>query len=149
MKTIPIVLLVLLCLVGVASLASANSNRFSVSEPVLGESIVIDSVTGLIWQKAYETNKTWQQSLAYCESLSYGGQSDWRLPNKKELMSLVNYERCSPASDFPDITTNWFWSSSTNVFSTNYAWRVGFNNGAVGSTIMVSSFYARCVREGP
>jgi len=31
------------------------------------------------------------------------GKIDWRLPNKKELMSLVNFERYSPASDFPDM----------------------------------------------
>jgi len=149
MKKIPIVLLVLLCLVGVASLASADSSRFSTAEPVSGEPVVTDSVTGLIWQKTYATNKTWQQALAYCESLSYGGHSDWRLPNKKELMSLVNYERFNPASDFPDMPLSGFWSSSTYVYGTDYAWPVDFSTGYVGSNNKTSGSVARCVREGP
>ena len=149
MKKIPVVLLALLSLVGVASLALADSSRFLTAEPVSGEQVVTDSVTGLIWQKTYVTSKTWQQALAYCESLSYGGQSDWRLPNKKELMSLVNYERYRPASDFPNMPSNWFWSSSTYVGSTNYAWYVYFNDGDVNSNNKTNNYYARCVRGGP
>ena len=52
--------------------------------------VVTDSLTGLIWQRTWNsTGKTWQEALDYCTALSYGGYEDWRLPNRFELQSLV------------------------------------------------------------
>ena len=39
----------------------------------------------------------WEEALSYCETLDYAGYEDWRLPNAKELQSIVDYTR-SPAS---------------------------------------------------
>lgn len=116
------------------------------SATVNGDVIVTDTETGLIWQKTYVSGKTWQQALSYCESLTYAGYSDWRLPNKNELASLINYEKYSPASDFPDMPSNYFWSSSTNAGNTSNAWFVGFGYGHVSNDYMPSSSYVRCVR---
>ena len=60
-----------------------------------GDGTVTDKATGLVWQKA-DSGKgmNWLQALAYAESLDLAGQSDWRLPNAKELQSLVDYSRC-------------------------------------------------------
>jgi hypothetical protein len=41
----------------------------------------------------------WQEALAWAEGLTYAGQSDWRLPNAKELQSLVDYGRCPDTTD--------------------------------------------------
>lgn len=99
---------------------------------VNGDAMVTDSRTGLIWQKSYLSNKTWQEALSYCKNLTYGGYSDWRLPNKNELASLVNYERYNPASDFPDMPAKYFWSSSTlSDHTSEYAWLVEFEYGVV------------------
>ena len=109
--------------------------------------IVIDNKTGLMWQKEYATNKNWQQALKYCEDLTYAGYSDWRLPNKNELASLVNYEKSgSPYSYFPDMPSNYFWSSSTYVANTYYAWLVFFNNGFVNYYYKTYGNNVRCVR---
>ena len=108
--------------------------------------IVTDTETGLIWQKTYVSGKTWQQALSYCESLTYAGYSDWRLPDKNELASLINYEKYYPASDFPDMPSKYFWSSSTYVNYTDYAWGVGFGNGGVDNDLKTSLNIVRCVR---
>lgn len=116
------------------------------STTVQGDVIVTDTETGLIWQKTYVSGKTWQQALSYCESLTYAGYSDWRLPNKNELASLINYKKYNPASDFPDMLSTGFWSSSTNVDYTSYAWLVYFYGGGVGYDYKTGNDYVRCVR---
>ena len=108
--------------------------------------IVTDTETGLTWQKTYSTDKkTWQEALDYCENLNYAG-TDWRLPNKNELMSLVNYEK-SIASNFPGISNNQFWSSSTNANNIAYAWSVSFSSGYAYSTDKSDTYYVRCIRK--
>ena len=116
------------------------------SATVNGDVIVTDTETGLVWQKTYVSGKTWQEALSYCESLTYAGYSDWRLPNKNELASLVNYEKYNPASDFPDMPSNYFWSSSTYVNLTNRAWFVNFGSGGVFNYIKTNNSSVRCVR---
>lgn len=113
---------------------------------VNGDIIVTDTEIGLVWQKTYVSKKTWQQALSYCESLTYAGYSDWRLPNKNELASLVNYRKYKPASDFPDMPSNFFWSSSTKSDKSEVAWGVGFYAGRVSDDYVGTYYYVRCVR---
>jgi hypothetical protein len=59
---------------------------------------VTDNATGLMWQQADSgSGMIWEDALAYAESLDLGGYKDWRLPNAKELQSILNYTR-SPAT---------------------------------------------------
>lgn len=59
-----------------------------------GDGTVTDHATGLIWtQQDSGRGMTWEQALAYAESLTRGDFSDWRLPNAKELQSIVEYTR--------------------------------------------------------
>ena len=113
------------------------------------EQVVIHKTTGLIWQKSFTTNKTWSEAMAYCESLNYAEYSDWRLPNKKELVSLQNYEFISPCSDFPNMPAARFWSSSTYLLDPANGWNVGFSGGDVYFGSKTALYYARCVRGGP
>jgi len=60
-----------------------------------GNSTVSDSATGLMWQQVDDgVTRDWENALSYAEGLSLGGYSDWRLPNAKELQSIVDYTRC-------------------------------------------------------
>lgn len=122
-------------------------STFSTST-INGDIIVTDTQTGLIWQGNYESGKTWEEAFDYCNSLTYANYSGWRLPNKNELFTLVNYEKYEPASVFPDMPNYAFWSSSTRVSSTDtgYAWVVNFNHGGVGISNKTNSYYVRCVR---
>ena len=117
------------------------------SSTVNGNVIVSDTETRLIWQKTYETGKKWQQALDYCENLTYAGYDDWRLPDKNELASIVNYAKYDPASDFSDMPSQYFWSSSTYVSNTYCAWGVHFNQGNVYQAVKSDAYYVRCVRN--
>jgi len=124
--------------------------RFAQTEPVLGQQVVTDAVTGLVWQHERTAGLTWQQALAYCEGLDHGGFTDWRLPNKKELASLVNYGIWAEASDFPDVGPGWFWTSTTHLSTTTYAWYARFYYGEISGTAKDdTSGYLRCVRPSP
>jgi hypothetical protein len=112
---------------------------------------VTDTSTGLTWQKASSSGKGWEQALAYCEGLNLGGYTDWRLPTVKELQGLADYSQYNPAINttyFPDTAASWYWSSTTNVSDTNYAWLVDFDNGYVSYNYKDYAGYVRAVRGG-
>ena len=136
-----------LCVSG-NELAAATSSDFT-TQTISGKVVVTDSKTGLMWQKEYETGKTWQQALKYCEDSTYAGYSDWRLPNKNELASLLDPGKSgAPYSNFPDMPSNYFWSSSTFVYNTTEnAWYVYFNYGGVSNGGKTNNGHdVRCVR---
>ena len=59
-----------------------------------GDGTITDGATGLMWQEADSVYPmTWEEALAYAENLELGGHSDWRLPDAKELQSIVDYTR--------------------------------------------------------
>jgi len=61
---------------------------------------ISDNATGLMWQASDSTKgMNWEEALAYAENLTLGGYSDWRLPNAKELQSIVDYSRSPETSD--------------------------------------------------
>ena len=66
-----------------------------------GNGTVTDNDTGLIWQQGNVNNilGNWDYLIGYCEGLSLAGQTDWRLPNIKELKSIIDYNLDSPAID--------------------------------------------------
>ena len=87
---------------------------------------ITDLATALTWQKGDSgAGMNWEHALAYCEDLSLAGYDDWRLPNAKELQSIVDYARApdaqNPAQGGPAIdpifdisaTESWFWTSTT------------------------------------
>ncbi|MFH2133679.1 MAG: DUF1566 domain-containing protein [Pseudomonadota bacterium] len=81
--------------------------------------VVLDRATGLNWQRADDgRTRNWQQALSYCAALKLDGHSDWRLPNIKELQSIVDYGRHAPALDERYLKMSdakgWFWSSTTH-----------------------------------
>ena len=80
---------------------------------------VTDRKSGLTWQQRDDgRTRNWEQALSYCEGLRLAGHVDWRLPNVKELQSIVDYRRHDPALDtrFLQQTDHrgWFWSSTTH-----------------------------------
>lgn len=59
-----------------------------------GDGTITDNATGLTWMQSDNGNGVlWGDALAYCDSLSLAGADDWRLPNAKELQSIVDYSR--------------------------------------------------------
>lgn len=114
---------------------------------------VTDISTGLMWQQLTAPWYTWEQALTYCESLTLGGYSDWRLPNRNELHSIVDYSKNYPAIDtrfFPSTGVQYYyWSSTSIAYSSDYAWEVGFAFGGVNKFVFkTSDIYIRAVRGG-
>ena len=114
---------------------------------------VFHKTTGLIWQKtSSQENKTWEEAISYCENLTLADYDDWRLPNIKELFSLVKSESAEPAIDqtyFPN-TPEWgsFWSSTTQIDDTGSAWIVGISDGSMLNGLKTDNYYyTRCVRR--
>ncbi|MGD9418804.1 MAG: DUF1566 domain-containing protein [Verrucomicrobiota bacterium JB025] len=64
-----------------------------------GDGTVTDHATGLVWMKADSgTGMDWKAALEFAEQLELGGHDDWRLPNAKELQSIVDYTRSPDAT---------------------------------------------------
>ncbi|EOR93521.1 hypothetical protein ADIARSV_3234 [Arcticibacter svalbardensis MN12-7] len=65
---------------------------------------VSDYATGLMWQKADDgIGRNWEEALNYAENLKLANYSDWRLPNAKELQSIVDYVRSPQTTNSPAI----------------------------------------------
>ncbi len=76
------------------------------------------------------------------------GHRDWRIPNVKELQSIVNYSTFSPASSVPGLNSASFcWAATTNAFNINSAWLVNPGNGDVFRSGSKGDFtFARAAR---
>ncbi|MFA9424110.1 MAG: DUF1566 domain-containing protein, partial [Sedimentibacter sp.] len=69
-----------------------------------GDGTISDLATGLMWQQSDDgVARNWEDSLAYSENLEASGYNDWRLPNAKELQSIVDYTRSPQTTDSPAI----------------------------------------------
>jgi len=113
-----------------------------------GDGTVTDNATGLMWSQDDNGEAVnWEAALAYAEGATTAGYDDWRLPNIKELQSIVDY-----SGTFPCINTSvfniteytnmmgqtdypFFWSSTSNPIQaeegaieggTIYAWFLAF-----------------------
>jgi len=120
-----------------------------------GDGTITDTTTGLMWQQATAPGTyTWEQALTYCENLTLpsGGYSDWRLPNRNELQSIVDYNRYNPSIDtavFPGTVVSYYWSSTTDAIYSGHAWSVSFSSGNVYDYFTKSvNLYVRAVRVG-
>ena len=104
---------------------------------VNGDGTVTDTETSLMWQQETAGLMPWEEALNYCESLNLTGCDDWRLPNRNELQSIVDYSTYNPAIDitaFPDTMSSDYWSSTTYSYDNVHAWRVYFYYGHVVSS---------------
>lgn len=107
---------------------------------------VTDLSTGLVWENQGNASKyTWKEALAYCENLALGGHSDWRLPNYKELLSIVDYTKNNPAISAPfSAQSTAYWTSSTRYGHPNNGFYVDFSTGY--ASYYFSKSYTNCVR---
>ncbi len=80
------------------------------------------------------------------------GQSDWRLPTQRELLSLFNYAAAGGnqgiwlnSQGFSNVQTGVYWSSTPGGSG---AWAVSMNNGVSGSDTVSDNYYVWPVRGG-
>lgn len=120
--------------------------------PNAGATLALDRVTGLVWATSTVSpgpaacagsglNLDWQQALTHVACLNtnlYLGRNDWRLPNRKELRSLVDYSRGEPAlpaaHPFTGLVEFLRWSSTTDAFVPSQAWTVNMLDGTLSGS---------------
>jgi len=117
---------------------------------------ITDNATGLQWAKDGNGagcnnggTLAWAAAITFCEGLDFAGHTDWRLPNVKELQSIADYGRVSPAIDplFTNTRSGYYWSSTTYADVTVNAWFVSFSYGLVNSGGKGNGYYVRPVRS--
>lgn len=126
-----------------------------------GDGTVTDNCTGLMWQQdTADINGdggvtdvdsiNWCEALAYCESLSFAGHDDWRLPNVRELQSIVDYRgRVTTIDPVFGALSMPYWSSTSFADLPDDAWSVFFGGGGVNGYGKEGDHYVRAVRSGP
>ena len=114
---------------------------------------VSDLNTRLMWQQSDDgEERNWQQACDYCADLDLAGYSDWRIPTKFELYSIVDLGRYIPSINtdyFLDCKDSMYWSGSTGAGGGANAWGVDFGGGGVYDGYKTIGFPVRCVRLGP
>jgi len=142
-----------------------------------GDGTITDLNTHLMWEKKDQSGSIQDESTLYtwADALStfigglnagagFARHTDWRLPNEKELPSIINFQNLAPAAsaDFnancaPGCTvmtcsctqSGLYWSSTTHQVNTFTAWFVDFFDGSPGLSIKSRNCgYVRAVRGG-
>ncbi len=103
-----------------------------------GESVT-DRLTGLVWHRnanLAEFPMMWLEGFDYVAQMNRRqafGYSDWRIPNRRELRSLISHQTRRPAlpedQPFANVFNGWYWSSTTAAISPSYAWYVNMDGG--------------------
>ena len=125
-----------------------------------GDGTITDNVSMLMWQMTpdgtaynwYEASGTYHvtdnpTTMDVCGDLTIAGYTDWRLPLKRELQSIIDYGAVNPALDttyFPDTSTFDYWSNSQSLGS--YANYLQAGSGWIGNEIKTSAKHVQCVR---
>ncbi|CAB9542418.1 hypothetical protein [uncultured Gammaproteobacteria bacterium] len=131
-----------------------------------GNGTVTDNQTNLMWKKCTQgrsgnncdtgelSDYNWEKALQLVNNYSFASYDDWRLPNAKELTSLVSYKCVLPSINkniFPNTPLGYFWTSSLSVEHSGKAWLLFFKYGGNQEDnrhLRSSNHYVRLVRSG-
>lgn len=118
-----------------------------------GDGTVTDTMTGLMWEQSPSSPAdTWDASLGYAASKGTGGYFDWRMPNRNELRSLINYQTGTQLSvrlnsqGFAAIQNAIYWTSTTDRFVTASAFTFNMQYGDASARPKGDSYLLWAVR---
>jgi hypothetical protein len=128
---------------------------------------VTDTTTGLMWKVCSESqtwngsgcdggvaNYTWLEAsrrVSAVNTATFAGYGDWRMPDLKELASIVEHRCSTPSINqaiFKGVVAEWYWSSSPHYSLTSAAWAIDFSQGGNYPNGKSSSLALRLVRGG-
>ena len=102
------------------------------------DDVVLYRATGLMWvRNAILEKKAWEGAIDYCDSLSLGRKTDWRLPTIEELTSLSgpfpseHHPALPVGHPFVNVQSSIYWSSTSLSPGSYLAWVVNFENGGL------------------
>lgn len=144
--------------------ASAPDGRYQDNS----DGTITDLLHGLEWKRCSEgldgpdcsvgsaSQLNWAQALQLVESINtsggYAGHSDWRLPNLKELATLIEIRCEQPAINenlFPGTLSDHYWTSSPSMETDTRSWTVDFDQGNLRQgSFRTQGLYVRLVRGG-
>lgn len=153
------------CSAGVAPEALLETTSSSDFVP-FGNGTVAHLKTGLVWKRCAEGQtwngagcdgsaalKNWGAALQASVAASDDGASDWRVPNRKELESIIEFCGFEPAinlQQFPGTPSQRYWTSTTFIDEPDRAWDVYFSDGYSGASNKTTNLNAvRLVRTAP
>ncbi len=135
----------------------SDYNFNSLSYTVNSNGTVTDEVTGLIWARADAGEMTYESAILYCDTLTLGGFTDWRLPNAHEAFSILDQQNNNPAIDINAFTTSaaeYWWTADRQVNDSTKIWVTnaggGIGNHPKSETISAGGnkrFHVRSVRS--
>ena len=154
------------CLTQIEIPASAPSGNFLENH----DETVSDKITGLMWAKCQQGHSglecqnggtggnldaqtfDWQQALQEAENSTLAGYGNWRLPNIKELESLIEYSCIAPALNlqtFPRVSNSQSitWTSSIANLFDDQSFYVNFFNGTTSADTRTTLRFVRLVRD--
>jgi hypothetical protein len=146
-----------------------EANRFERDTSVAGQPVVVDEVTGLMWQGCIQgvsgdqceqgwsgaVTTDWQTALAHCDASTWGGYHDWHMADEFEFMSHVSYGDPSQgayidAVAFPSAPADFHFTSSTRFRDDHVVFGMNLSEGYMNAeTGKIAQMYSWCVRGGP
>jgi hypothetical protein len=118
---------------------------------------IADTVTGLMWQAGDGGEMSIENAIVFCDSLTLGGYTNWRLPNAQESFSILNLQNANPALNttyFTNTGAEYWWTSERQANDTNKIWCTnaggGMGNHPRTETISAGGtkkFHVRAVRD--
>lgn len=146
----------------VAGIQASNPTSVYVVDSANGT--VTDTRTGLMWDRCARglsgvgcatgaaSTFTWQGALDAAATIgTYKGYNDWRLPNLKELRSLVEECRFNTSINdfaFPNTPGAFVWSGSPFAGGATFVWVVSFYGGDASVRFRSFPYQVRLVRAG-
>ena len=112
--------------------------------------MVTDMDTGLMWFLQAVPTNNWSTARQACANSGLGGFTDWRLPYRIELISLLDYSGVTPALEptiFGGQSGGWHWTASNYEADLAQAWAIQLDDGRVVPRVKASGgAVVRCVR---
>lgn len=137
--------------VALVTVASATYANAPVGRYVITNDTVKDTVTGLEWERVRTADrKSAQESVSRCAGLALGvPPSGWRLPNVKELASIVDARAFGPSMDraaFGAEIRSRAWTSTPSAGEVNKHYVVDFSDGLISTFGDANALESICVR---
>ena len=139
---------------------SLSTSQFTIN----GDGTVNDGATGLLWQRCLlglsgancsvgtALLAPWSDALLAAKNSNFAGYSDWRLPSKAELESLIDDTCVNPATNatvFPN-AGNWLIASTASIGGDLWVVNLGSGDTSTDTKIVPNvATYLLLVRSGP